>query len=409
VTCRSPPKRRRPCCATLAWPSARPDGSATAWPDNFFNLADLGVCKYCAKTKVSEWGALIGYIGSAPPADGSYTSPAILPQALKIFYVGANYEAEATDSGTLWLNKNADAYSGFTSDNSGHVTAKVTIQPPESTRQLANRARVAALSANAAATALQQAATFCGNSVVQKSTSKIIQAALKKLIPGSAVSDVFNGATITGDYVKLNYDADNGQIGQAEFDLGRLVFAIIGTVPELSLFGIVGAPAIDCVEAGFWLSGQLGGQLGAWLRQKLDPPTYAYARIQGTWTLSRAVLTCHSVTCLGTPIRVSFAHCTSTSCLMTRLDAPFKWKTAHVIKRNGNTWVGSFTDEAVYCGTQINPAAMSFRISVVRTSTGNGLESARSLGGTYTIQPASDPPNCSETGLAVEEIYGNRP
>jgi len=96
---------------------------------------------------VSEWGALIGYIGTtAPPADGNYTSTAILPQALRIFYVGASYEAQAAESGTLWLNKNADAYS-------------------------------------------------------------------------------------------------------------------------VSLFGAVGDPAIDCAEAGFWLSGQLGGDLGRWLRK----------------------------------------------------------------------------------------------------------------------------------------------
>lgn len=258
-----------------------------------------------------------------------------------------------------------------------------------------------------AAIALQQAATYCGMSVLQESKSELIDAALVKLIPGGAVSDVFDGATIIGDEVTLNYDLGNGQIGQAEFDLGRLVFAVLGTVPGLSLFGSLGDPAIDCAEAGFWLSGQLGGQLGRWLRQKLDPPAYSSAGIQGTWTLSRAILTCHSTKCLGTPIRVRFANCTATRCMMKRLDSPFAWKAAHIIKRQGNTWTGSFTDKAVFCGNQIYPAAMSFKISVVRASHKNGSEIAKSLGGTYTIKPASDPP-CSPTGLAVEEIYGNR-
>lgn len=396
--------------ATGSWrdgsTSSGPDGAAKPWPDNFFNLANLGSCSSCATTKVREWGALIGYIGSAPPKDGSYTSSAILTQALRVFYVGASYAAEATESGELWLNKNADAYSGFTSDNSGHVTAKVTVQPPESARQRANRARVAALDASAAI-ALQQAATYCGMSVLQESKSELIDAALTKLIPGSAVSDVFDGATITGDEVILNYDIGNGQIGQAEFDLGRLVFAILGTVPELSLFGSLGDPAIDCAEAGFWLSGQLGGQLGSWLRKKVDPAAYATARIQGTWTLSRAIVTCHATKCLGTPIRVRFASCTASRCLMKRLDSPFVWKRAHVIERHGNTWTGSFTDKAVFCGTTIYRAAMSFKISVVRASHNQGLETAKSLGGIYIIQAASDPP-CSRTGRAVEEIYGNR-
>jgi hypothetical protein len=398
--------------ATGSWTdgsaTSGPDGAAKPWPDNFFNLADLGVCQYCAKTKVPEWGALIGYIGSgSPPKDGSYTSTAILPQALRMFYVGANYEAEATESGTLWLNKNADAYSGYISDNSGHVTAKVTIQPPESAQQLANRARVAALSASPA-TALQQAATFCGMSVLQESKSELINAALEKLIPGNAVSDVFDGATITGDYVILNEDAGNGKIFQAEFDLGRLVFAALGTVPELSLFGSLGDPAIDCGEAGFWLSGQLGGDLGRWLRPKLDPPRYAAASIQGTWTLSRAILTCDTAACLGTPIRVSFTNCTKTQCSMRRIDAPFEWKSAHIIVRHGNTWTGSFTDGALFCGKQINQAPISVEISVVRAVDKNGAEIATALGGTYTVQPAPDPP-CAKTGLAVEEIYGNRP
>jgi hypothetical protein len=280
-----------------------PDGAAKPSPDNFFNLADLGVCQYCAKTTVPEWGALIGYIGSAaPPQDGSYTSKAILPQARRIFYVGASYEAEATESGTLWLDKNADAYSGYISDNSGHVTAKISVAPPESATQLANRAKEAAQSASAS-TALQQAATYCGMSVLQAARSLAIEKALKKLLPNSPVGGVFDGATITGDYVILNDHATSGQIFQSEFDLGRLVFAIIGTVPELKLFGYVGDPAIACAEAGFWLSGQLGGDLGHWLRQKLDPPRLTAARISGTWTLSRAILTCDSATCLGTPLR----------------------------------------------------------------------------------------------------------
>jgi hypothetical protein len=398
--------------ATGSWTdgstTSGPDGTAKPWPDNFFNLADLGVCQYCAKTKVSEWGALIGYIGStAPPADGSYTSTAILSQALRIFYVGASYEVEATESGTLWLNKNADAYSGYISDNSGRVTAKVTVAPPESAGQLASRAKVAALSASAS-TALQQAATYCGMSALQAARTTAMEKALKKLLPTSPVDGVFAGATITGDYVILNDDATSGQIYQSEFDLGRLVFAILGTVPGLKLFGYVGDPAIACAEAGFWLSGQLGGDLGRWLRQKLDPPAYAAASIAGTWTLSRAILTCDSAKCLGTPIRVSFSNCTSTRCSMKRLDTPYEWKSAHIIERHGNTWTGSFTDEAVFCGKQINPAAISFKITVVRAANNNGVETAKSLGGTYTVQPAPDPPCGGKTGLAVEEIYGGR-
>ncbi len=232
--------------------------------------------------------------------------------------------------------------------------------------------------------------------------------ALQRLLPTSPVGGVFAGATITGDYVILNDDATSGQVFQSEFDLGRLVFAILGTVPGLKLFGYVGDPAIACAEAGFWLSGQLGGDLGRWLRQKLDPPRYAAASIAGTWTLSRAILTCDSATCLGTPLRVSFTNCTSTRCSMRRIDAPWVWKSAHTVERHGGTWSGSFTDDALFCGKAINPAPIAVKISVVRAVDKDGTEIATALGGTYTVQPAPDPP-CRKTGLAVEQIYGSRP
>jgi len=105
-----------------------PAGSKDAWPDNFFNLTDLGVCNVCARTKVGNWDALIGYIGNSPPTPGSYTSDAVLSDAKKIFLVGANYSASrAPGTGRLWLAMNADAYSGYTVDNSGQVTATVSL------------------------------------------------------------------------------------------------------------------------------------------------------------------------------------------------------------------------------------------------------------------------------------------
>jgi hypothetical protein len=110
-----------------------PNGADKAWPDNFFNLSDIGVCAVCARTMTPRWGALEGYIGSAPPAPGSYTSPAILPEARKVFFVGAIYESATGGDGRLWLNKNADAYSNYTVDNSGSVTASIRASTPSVT------------------------------------------------------------------------------------------------------------------------------------------------------------------------------------------------------------------------------------------------------------------------------------
>ncbi|GIE29287.1 hypothetical protein Ait01nite_023320 [Actinoplanes italicus] len=110
-----------------------PDGSPKHWPDNFLNLEDIGVCAVCATTMTSGWGALDGYIGNAPPAPGSYTSHAVLPEAWKVFFVGSNFATTVQNSGRLWLNKNADAYSGHIVDNSGSIAAVIdtsALTPP---------------------------------------------------------------------------------------------------------------------------------------------------------------------------------------------------------------------------------------------------------------------------------------
>ncbi len=124
--------------ATGSWSADPTDGPTTpngyAQPsgDNFLNLTDIGSCSVCAGTPTPYWGALIGYIGNNPPPAGSYTNPAILPEAQKVFLVGSSYGANETVSGTLWLNFNDDAYSNNTSDNSGQVVASITDTPPSS-------------------------------------------------------------------------------------------------------------------------------------------------------------------------------------------------------------------------------------------------------------------------------------
>jgi len=103
-------------------------GYSREWPDNFFNLADLGACADCASTLTPFWSELISYTGSSPPAAGSYTSTAIAPQAKLIGRVGRNFNGPWPYSGELWLGFNDDAYSGNTSDNYGQVTATVTVR-----------------------------------------------------------------------------------------------------------------------------------------------------------------------------------------------------------------------------------------------------------------------------------------
>jgi hypothetical protein len=107
-----------------------PDGASMLWGDNFLNLADLGQCSLCAFTKVGSWDALLGYIGDSPPQRGSYTSTSVRPEAEKIFVVGSQYSQTAPRVGRLWLIFNADAYSNYTVDNGGSVTATIAVTPP---------------------------------------------------------------------------------------------------------------------------------------------------------------------------------------------------------------------------------------------------------------------------------------
>jgi serine/threonine protein kinase len=73
---------------------------------------------------------LISYTGASPPAIGSYTSTAVKGRARLIGGVGSRYNDPWPYSGELWLACNDDAYSGNTSDNSGEVTATITVTHP---------------------------------------------------------------------------------------------------------------------------------------------------------------------------------------------------------------------------------------------------------------------------------------
>jgi hypothetical protein len=107
-------------------------GQSLLSADNYINLSDLGVCAVCATSMYPEWAALMSYTGSDPPQPGSYTSTAVAPQANLVDYVGSHLSTTKfwPYQGELWLGINDDAYSGYTSDNSGQVTATITVTHP---------------------------------------------------------------------------------------------------------------------------------------------------------------------------------------------------------------------------------------------------------------------------------------
>lgn len=97
------------------------DGSTYLWCDQFLNAYGVG-------NNIGNFGALIGYIGDAPPAVGSYASMTVderLDAISRMVLLGTDVDAIAPVSGALWLGMNDDAYSGNDSDNIGQLSVTV--------------------------------------------------------------------------------------------------------------------------------------------------------------------------------------------------------------------------------------------------------------------------------------------
>jgi hypothetical protein len=74
----------------------------------------------------NDKGRLIGFIGP-DPYQGHYPDQGFFPQRAGYLSIGSSTTFTAHASGRLWLGFNDDAASGTTVDNSGSVTAVITI------------------------------------------------------------------------------------------------------------------------------------------------------------------------------------------------------------------------------------------------------------------------------------------
>jgi hypothetical protein len=179
-------------------------------------------------------------------------------------------------------------------------------------------------------------------------------------------------------------------------------------IPGFELFGIVGTPAIDCAEAGFWLSGQLGGELGTLLRKKFLSGSDVTSGIAGTWTLDRTTVSCvHLKTCQDNPMTLKITGCSAHACTLTRLNST--WRHSHLITLKNGSWTGRFTDFTASCGTRENPAQVTLTLTV--TSYGKnsaGRRVARTLGGTYAVSIPTNPPDCTPAAHSFQDLYGGR-
>jgi hypothetical protein len=287
--------------------------------------------------------------------------------------------------------------------------ASSSAAPTPTPTSVAARAQVAANSVDALEP-LQQAVNSCLQSIIANANNLTIESALDKLLPNSG--DVYDAAQIANDSLEITYKTNTGQLSNATFDAGRVIFAVISHAGgEFAVFGIIGDPALDCVQAAFWYTGQLGGQIGQLLRAKLQPASAATASIEGTWTLTRAAATTcvnFPAGCHDSPIPVKFSNCTDTRCLMSRTDGV--WQSTHGITRSGSTWVADFSDIGIACGSQVHVGEIIIQLSVTSTQTVNGVLTAKSLGGHYAVNGPPSLPGCKATdnAHALEAMYGTR-
>jgi hypothetical protein len=214
---------------------------------------------------------------------------------------------------------------------------------------------------------------------------------------GSKAKDVVDIAKITNDTasntIEIQYELSNGQLDNATFDAGRVVFALIGNIPEFKLFGIIGDPAIYCTEAAFWYDGQLGGQIGQLLRSKLLHPTTAAATIQGNWTLYRRSTSCTanlSQGCAVKPMLIRIT-CAGSNCTIIRTNNTpgllGAWADPLPFILQSGVWQATGPEAgASSCEGKPAPGTIvTLRLMATSTTVVNGTPRAQQFHGTYVV------------------------
>jgi len=266
---------------------------------------------------------------------------------------------------------------------------------------------------------LQTAASFCMRGILGAAKDESIQKALENLFAQqtgkNTVGGVFTGFEVSGDMVKISDDLGGGQVVNAEFDLGRVIYAVFAAASGNKIFGLIGQPAIDCSEAAWWLDGTVGDQIGKLLRAKLNPPASLAAdlpgrpsAIAGDYTLNRRLASCQNFSCILNPMIVHIV-CSDVSCTIIRTNnggGP-PWDHSLPLTFTGSAWraKGSEIYAVQACQGQYLPADVSFTLNVVSGTVIDGVWKAQKLTGTYTVNQSPTPCN-SQATTAVENLSG---
>ena len=273
----------------------------------------------------------------------------------------------------------------------------VTASPQSVTEQV----RVAADSISAVAP-LRQAMSTCMSAItanIQDQTRDgAIDTALETLL-GEKAEDVVGVAKIVNstvdNTVTIQYELKNGRLDNATFDAGRVVFALTGNIPGLGLFSAIGDPAIYCTEAAFWYTGQLGSQIGHFLRSKLRPAAAA-ASIEARWKLFRRATSCTSNLsegCFVTPMLVRIT-CAGANCMAIRTNNTpghlGAWTDPLPLVLTGGVWRahGSEPGASACRGNPAPGTTVALKLRVTSTTVVNGVQKAQQLHGTYVVYGA---------------------
>jgi len=76
--------------------------------------------------------------------------------------------------------------------------------------------------------------------------------------------------TASSNYAELKYEWKNKEYTSAPFSASRVIYDVLGQLPDTGPFWSVGTPATSCLEAAVIWDLQTGAQIGTQLRKDLD-------------------------------------------------------------------------------------------------------------------------------------------
>jgi hypothetical protein len=195
----------------------------------------------------------------------------------------------------------------------------------------------------------------------------------------------------------------------ATFDLGQVIYAIIGEIGEQAtkgtpdeiqwkLFGLIGPDAIYCTEAALWLDGTVAGQIGTALRKKFL--TFSVGQqllasrpsaISGRWVLHRRLVLCASGQTCSLNVMKARISCSGAGCTFIRTNASDggepPWDHAIPLAFSNGAWRASGTERnAAECHDQTIPGTgVALTLTVTNGGLRHGVWRAQQLAGRYTI------------------------